>query len=117
MSEVIRDDGPISHFNKSGTPTMGGLLILSSLIITTLLWANLENKYILYLIFITLSFGVIGFFDDYKKLKGNKNGMSAKSKIIFQIIVAGILSYVMFINVDTYQEQQFIIPFFKTYSF
>ena len=113
LSEVIRDDGPISHFNKSGTPTMGGLLILSSLIITTLLWANLENKYILYLIFITLSFGVIGFFDDYKKLKGNKNGMSAKSKIIFQIIVAGILSYVMFINVDTYQEQQFIIPFFK----
>ena len=67
----------------------------------------------MYLIFITLSFGVIGFFDDYKKLKGNKNGMSAKSKIIFQIIVAGILSYVMFINVDTYQEQQFIIPFFK----
>ena len=113
LSEVIRDDGPISHFNKSGTPTMGGLLILSSLIITTLLWANLENKYILYLIFITLSFGVIGFVDDYKKLKGNKNGMSAKSKIIFQIIVAGILSYVMFINVDTYQEQQFIIPFFK----
>ena len=65
LSEVIRDDGPSSHFSKSGTPTMGGLLILSSLTITTLLWANLENKYILYLIFITLSFGIIGFLDDY----------------------------------------------------
>ena len=113
LSEVIRDDGPSSHFNKSGTPTMGGLLILSSLTITTLLWANLENKYILYLIFITLSFGVIGFFDDYKKLKGNKNGMSAREKFISQILIAGFLSFMMFNNIETQQEQQFIIPFFK----
>ena len=113
LSEVIRDDGPSSHFSKSGTPTMGGLLILSSMTITTLLWANLENKYILYLIFITLSFGIIGFLDDYKKLKGNKNGMSAREKFILQIITAGILSLIMFNNIETIQEQQFIIPFFK----
>ena len=113
LSEVIRDDGPSSHFSKSGTPTMGGLLILSSLTITTLLWANLENKYILYLIFITLSFGIIGFLDDYKKLKGNKKGMSAREKFILQIITAGILSLIMFNNIETIQEQQFIIPFFK----
>ena len=67
MSEIIREDGPSSHMSKSGTPTMGGLLILSSLLISTLLWANLENKYILYLIFITVSFGLIGLYDDYKK--------------------------------------------------
>ena len=113
LSEVIRDDGPSSHFSKSGTPTMGGLLILSSLTITTLLWANLENKYILYLIFITLSFGIIGFLDDYKKLKDNKKGMSAREKFILQIITAGILSLIMFNNIETIQEQQFIIPFFK----
>ena len=113
LSEVIRDDGPSSHFSKSGTPTMGGLLILSSMTITTLLWANLENKYILYLIFITLSFGIIGFLDDYKKLKGNKNGMCAKEKFVLQIITAGILSLIMFNNIETIQEQQFIIPFFK----
>ena len=113
LSEVIRDDGPSSHFSKSGTPTMGGLLILSSMTITTLLWANLENKYILYLIFITLSFGIIGFLDDYKKLKGNKKGMSAREKFILQIITAGILSLIMFNNIETIQEQQFIIPFFK----
>ena len=113
VSEVIRDDGPSSHFNKTGTPTMGGLLILSSLIITTLLWADLENKYILYLLFITISFGVIGFIDDYKKLKNSKKGMSAKSKIISQFFVAVILSIVMFNNIDSSAEQQFIIPIFK----
>ena len=113
VSEVIRDDGPSSHFNKTGTPTMGGLLILSSLVITTLLWADLENKYILYLLFITISFGVIGFIDDYKKLKKSKKGMSAKSKIISQFFVAGLLSVVMFNNIDSLAEQQFIIPIFK----
>ena len=60
LSEVIRNDGPSSHINKSGTPTMGGLLILSSLLVTTLLWANLENKYIQYLIITTLIFAIIG---------------------------------------------------------
>ena len=113
VSEVIRDDGPSSHLNKTGTPTMGGLLILSSLIITTFLWADLENKYILYLLFITISFGVIGFIDDYKKLKKSKKGMSAKSKIISQFFVAGLLSVVMFNNIDSLAEQQFIIPVFK----
>ena len=113
VSEVIRDDGPSSHLIKTGTPTMGGLLILSSLIITTLIWADLENKYILYLLFITISFGVIGFIDDYKKLTKSKKGMSAKSKIISQLFVAGILSVVMFNNIDSLAEQQFIIPIFK----
>ena len=113
VSEVIRDDGPSSHLHKTGTPTMGGLLILSSLVITTFLWADLENKYILYLLFITISFGVIGFVDDYKKLKKSKKGMSAKSKIISQFFVAGILAVVMFNNIDSLAEQQFIIPVFK----
>ena len=68
LSEVIREDGPSSHMNKSGTPTMGGLLILSSLLISTLIWSDLENKYILYLIFTTIVFAIIGFIDDYEKL-------------------------------------------------
>ena len=73
ISEIIRDDGPSSHFNKSGTPTMGGLLIITSLIITTLFWGNLDNKYILFLILTTISFAFIGLADDYQKLKRNKN--------------------------------------------
>ncbi|MAR77415.1 MAG: phospho-N-acetylmuramoyl-pentapeptide-transferase [Gammaproteobacteria bacterium] len=113
MSEIIREDGPRSHMSKSGTPTMGGLLILSSLFISTIFWANLENKYILYLIFTTLSFALIGFLDDYKKLTKNKNGLSAKNKIVLQFIVAGIIAYTMFNFLETVQEQQLIIPFFK----
>ena len=113
MSEVIREDGPSSHMSKSGTPTMGGLLILSSLLISTIFWANLENKYILYLIFTTMSFALIGFLDDYKKLTKNKNGISARKKILLQLIVAGIISYTMFTFMETTQEQQLIIPFFK----
>ena len=113
MSEVIREDGPSSHMSKSGTPTMGGLLILSSLLISTIFWANLENKYILYLIFTTISFALIGFLDDYKKLTKSKNGMPAKNKIMLQLIVAGIIAYTMFTFMETTQERQLIIPFFK----
>ena len=113
MSEVIREDGPSSHMSKSGTPTMGGLLILSSLLISTIFWANLENKYILYLIFTTVSFALIGFLDDYKKLTKSKNGMPARNKIMLQLIVAGIIAYTMFTFMETTQEQQLIIPFFK----
>ena len=113
MSEVIREDGPSSHMSKSGTPTMGGLLILSSLLISTIFWANLENKYILYLIFTTISFALIGFLDDYKKLTKSKNGMPARGKIMLQLIVAGIIAYTMFTFMETTQEQQLIIPFFK----
>ena len=113
LSEVIREDGPSSHMNKSGTPTMGGLLILSSLLISTLIWSDLENKYILYLISTTIVFAIIGFIDDYEKLTKNKNGMSAKTKIILQLLAAGIISFIMFKFIESPQEQQFIIPFFK----
>ena len=113
LSEVIREDGPSSHMNKSGTPTMGGLLILSSLLISTLIWSDLENKYILYLISTTIVFAIIGFIDDYEKLTKNKNGMSAKTKIILQLLAAGIISFIMLKFIESPQEQQFIIPFFK----
>lgn len=113
FSEVIRDDGPKSHISKAGTPTMGGLLILSSLLITTLIWSDLENKYTQYLILTTLFFAAIGFIDDYKKLTKNKNGMPARLKIILQFFVAGIISILMFSQIESVQEQQFIIPFFK----
>ena len=113
LSEVIRDDGPKSHISKAGTPTMGGLLILSSLLITTLIWSDLENKYTQYLILTTLFFAAIGFIDDYKKLTKNKNGMPARLKIILQFFAAGIISILMFSQIESVQEQQFIIPFFK----
>ncbi len=113
FSESIREEGPKSHFNKSGTPTMGGILIILSLLITTLLWSDLSNKYILYLIFTTFFFSLIGLIDDYKKMKISKKGLSAKNKIILQFLFAGMLSIVMFNLIETSQEQQLIIPLFK----
>ena len=69
FEQHVRVDGPESHYKKSGTPTMGGLLILSSLVISTLLWADLGNRYIWVVLFTTIAFALIGFFDDYLKIK------------------------------------------------
>jgi len=116
LSEVIREDGPKTHHKKAGTPTMGGLLIISSLILSTIIWADLENKYILYLIFTTIIFAVIGFIDDYKKIKNSK-GISARTKIFLQIIASGFIAIVMFNFIEAQQEQQLLIPFFKNVFF
>lgn len=116
LFEVIREDGPETHHKKTGTPTMGGLLIISSLILSTILWADLTNKYILYLIFTTLIFAVIGFMDDYKKIKKSK-GISARTKIFLQIIASGLIAIVMFNLIETQQEQQFLLPFLKNIFF
>ena len=95
ITDPIRDDGPSDHIiKKIGTPTMGGLLILLGLFSSILLWCDLENPYIWFLIFILLSFGLLGLIDDYKKIKyNNSSGVSLKFKIVFQIIFAiiGIL--------------------------
>ncbi|MEC7885836.1 MAG: phospho-N-acetylmuramoyl-pentapeptide-transferase [Pseudomonadota bacterium] len=114
FSENIREDGPKSHSIKEGTPTMGGILILFSLIITTLLWGDLENKYIMYILAVTIIYGGIGFFDDYKKLKTQK-GMTALNKFTLQIIFATIIAIVMYSYIDSPQERILIIPFFKDF--
>ena len=78
--QPIRDDGPQSHFAKAGTPTMGGLLILSALAFSTLLWARLDNPYVWIVLFVTLGFGLIGFADDFAKVsKQNTKGVSSRS--------------------------------------
>ena len=89
FSQSIRGDGPESHQAKSGTPTMGGLIIISSLIISTLLWADFQNPYIWILIFITLSFGAIGLLDDWLKIKEkDSKGFRGKYKLLLQFIFA-----------------------------
>ena len=79
VGEKIREDGPERHLAKSGTPTMGGLLILFSFLLATLLWGNLSNMYIWLIIFVAVSFGMIGFYDDYLKLRKG-SGLSIKGK-------------------------------------
>jgi phospho-N-acetylmuramoyl-pentapeptide-transferase len=85
IGQSVRSDGPQSHLIKGGTPTMGGALILTSIAITTLLWGDLRNHYVWVVLIATLSFGVIGWVDDYRKVVyRNPKGLSAKSKIGWQ---------------------------------
>ena len=87
IGEKIRSDGPEHHALKSGTPTMGGLLIIITFLGSTLLWANLENHYIWLIVFSVIGFAVIGFRDDILKLRKG-NGISAKEKLLLQILVS-----------------------------
>ncbi len=113
--QPIRDDGPQSHIiAKKGTPTMGGLLIILSVLISTILWGDLENNYVWIAILTIIIFGVIGFADDYKKIKTNKSrGISSKLRIVFQIIFALIITYLIIINLDPKISKSMTFPFLK----
>ena len=94
--QPIRADGPQSHLLKRGTPTMGGLMILSSLIVTTLLWGNLTNPYVWIVLFVTIGFGAIGFYDDYLKVtKQSHAGYSGKMRLALEIAIAVIAVYLI----------------------
>jgi phospho-N-acetylmuramoyl-pentapeptide-transferase len=114
VGQAVRDDGPQTHLIKAGTPTMGGTLILLSIGLTTLLWADLSNKYVWLVLLVTLTTGVIGFVDDYKKVAlKNPKGLSAKAKMIGQSAIA-IGAGVFLVNVGSDAANTgFIIPFYK----
>ena len=115
IGERIREDVPRSHQSKAGTPTMGGIMILFALFVPTLLWADLTNKYIWLVIFSTVSFGMIGFIDDYLKLKGRKNGLKGKEKFAIQSLVALILVLILYFDKDfSLIMTKLGIPFLKT---
>ena len=117
VGEKIRDDGPQSHVVKSGTPTMGGLLILSTLIISTLLWADLTNSYIWLALFATFGFGLVGFIDDVMKLKKNK-GMTARVKLVLQIFLSlAVGIYLIYFDPSRSEyATRLYIPFFKEFK-
>jgi len=111
----IRDDGPIGHIiKKSGTPTMGGLLILIGILFGTLLWADLSNPYIWVLLMVATSFGLLGAIDDYLKIKHNNSiGVSSGIKIIFQIILSIIAIFLLMKLGDHEHLKNLYFPFFK----
>jgi phospho-N-acetylmuramoyl-pentapeptide-transferase len=115
IGQQVRDYGPESHLPKAGTPTMGGALILVSIAISTLLWADLGNRFVWIVLFVMLGFGLIGFVDDYKKLVvGDSRGLQARWKYFWQsvgAILAGI-AFLMTMH-DPAVEQGLIVPFFK----
>jgi phospho-N-acetylmuramoyl-pentapeptide-transferase len=140
IGQAVRDDGPQSHLIKAGTPTMGGALILVSIVITTLLWADLRNRFVWVVLLVTLGFGTIGWIDDYRKVvHRNPKGLSARAKFVWQSLIGLLAAIYLAFSVSTPSNPQFlqlflawlfsglsldlpskadlIVPFFKTVSY
>lgn len=113
--QPIREDGPESHLlTKKGTPTMGGVMILLALTVSTLLWADLANPYVWMVLGVTLGFGLIGFVDDYLKVtKRNTKGLSGKLKLIYQGLICAGMTFWMQQVMDPQMHQHLTFPFFK----
>jgi phospho-N-acetylmuramoyl-pentapeptide-transferase len=112
--QPIRDDGPEGHFVKAGTPTMGGLLILSALVISSLLWARIDNPYVWLVLFVTAAFGLIGFADDYAKVsKHSTDGVSGRVRLLAGFVVAGIAGYWAAMMHPEDLSFQLAVPIFK----
>jgi len=114
IGQSVRDDGPQTHLAKAGTPTMGGALILVAIVLTTLLWADLSNRYIWIVLLTTLGFGLIGWIDDYRKVVyRNPKGLSARSKFFWQSIIALVVAFYLALTAELPAQTDMIVPFFK----
>ncbi|NNC54643.1 MAG: phospho-N-acetylmuramoyl-pentapeptide-transferase, partial [Pseudomonadales bacterium] len=117
LGQSVRDDGPESHLEKAGTPTMGGALILISICISTLLWADITNRYVQAVLAATLFFGAIGWVDDYRKIvEKNSRGLEARWKYFWQSLAALVIVTFLYVTATNPQELQLIVPFFKDVS-
>jgi phospho-N-acetylmuramoyl-pentapeptide-transferase len=114
IAQTVRDDGPESHLTKTGTPTMGGTLILASILTSSLLWSDLSNRYVWVVLLVTIIFGAVGFVDDYRKvIEKNSRGLPARWKYFWQSVAGlGAAIYLYKYSV-TPAETQLIVPFFK----
>jgi phospho-N-acetylmuramoyl-pentapeptide-transferase len=117
IGQVVRDDGPQSHLKKTGTPTMGGVMILVAAAFSTLLWGDLSNHYVWLTLLVTVGFGAIGWMDDYLKLiKKNSKGLSARQKLLFQTLIAFAASLYLYMTASTVMETSLLVPFLKNVS-
>src|SRR5207344_3058939 len=109
IGQAVRDDGPRTHLVKSGTPTMGGALILVSMGITTLLWADLRNRYVWICLLTTLGFGAVGWVDDWRKVvQRNPKGLSAKTKLFWQSVIAIVAAVYIAFSVAAPDNARFL---------
>jgi phospho-N-acetylmuramoyl-pentapeptide-transferase len=114
VGQPVREDGPDTHIIKAGTPTMGGALILTAIVTSTVLWADLENQFIWVVLFVTLAFGVIGYVDDYKKLVlQDPAGLSARQKLFWQSTAAIIPAVALYLMATDEISTSLLIPYFK----
>lgn len=112
--QPIRDDGPEGHFAKAGTPTMGGLLIVGALLTSTLLWARLDNPFIWLVLFVTIGFGAIGFWDDYAKVsKQNTKGVPSKVRVVLGILIGVVAAWWASLYHPETLQYQLALPIFK----
>jgi len=117
VGQPVRDSGPATHLPKAGTPTMGGALILTAIVVSTVLWADLENRFIWVVLFVTLAFGIIGYVDDYKKLiLQNPDGLSARQKLFWQSAAALIAAVALYLMAVDEVSTSLLIPYFKDLS-
>ena len=114
IGQAVRSDGPQTHLVKAGTPTMGGALILTSVVITTLLWGDLSNQYIWVVLLTTLGVGAIGWVDDYRKVvHRNSDGLSAKAKIFWQSLISLSVGIYLWTHATLPAHTELIVPFLK----
>jgi len=114
IGQTVRDDGPQTHLTKAGTPTMGGALILLSIAISVLLWSDLSNHYVWVALLTTLSFGVIGWVDDYRKLvKKDPKGLASRWKFLWQSVFAIIAALFLYHSATLASETELLFPVFK----
>ena len=111
IGQPIRDNGPNSHLSKEGTPTMGGILIIFSVVVSTLLWAKLTVGYVWIVLMVTVGFGFIGFCDDYRKLSNGSTGVPGKIRLSAEIMIALFVSIVLYLNPAF--SSNLTVPFFK----
>jgi phospho-N-acetylmuramoyl-pentapeptide-transferase len=115
VGQYIRDDGPRSHHDKAGTPTMGGTLIIISITVSILLWGDLTNFYVWIVLFVIIGYGLVGFVDDYlMQIKKQSKGLSVRSKLMLQTIIALVAGFLVYVSPDF--STQITIPFFKNIS-
>lgn len=118
IGQSIRDDGPQTHLEKAGTPTMGGAMIIVAVALSTLLWSDLGVRQVWVVLFVTIGFGVIGWVDDYRKvMKGNSVGLTAREKLFWQIAVSGIAVIFIYVTRVDAVDTTLIVPFFKDVAF
>ncbi|WP_299019135.1 phospho-N-acetylmuramoyl-pentapeptide-transferase [uncultured Photobacterium sp.] len=114
IGQVVRDEGPESHFSKRGTPTMGGLMILAAISITVLLWCDLSNPYVWAVLTVMLGYGAVGFVDDYRKVvRKNTDGLIARWKYFWQSVIAFGVAFALYIHGQDTAATQLVVPFFK----
>jgi phospho-N-acetylmuramoyl-pentapeptide-transferase len=117
IGQVVRSDGPKSHLPKAGTPTMGGALILTAILVGTLLWADLRNRFVWTVLGVTFAFGLIGFYDDYLKLVvGNSRGLIARWKYLWQSVAGLSTAIVLYYTALTPAETTLFLPFAKGFA-